>query len=451
MLLLCGSTSFAANSLLKNPTTGALPGQSTMTSMSIVSNSTDVALVLGNTGAVYILDIADANAKDAAANTITSVGGFAKNKLDALAGKKVTVIDMVVNPRSRSVYILGRTTGTSSSEYHVFKVTNKGNTVTKLNLNAATYSQVNVSTGLAVSSIAWGDNTLYVSAQKASLNAELDYMKPPFAHNSNFTKQQTSMFKSNWGGMYVTDAPLECMTYGVVKSVKRLAGVTVCAPGFSLDLSKVTGSGNIQVSEDFNVHNGMPAKVMLLNHDGKSWLYELHDAYAGNGSLHRIGEKYLDGSQVAANKFNKTSQKLRTNSGAVNTGLGDADLKIMGKFAAVAMWNDANLLVLEAEAAGGALKMLNVGTAPAPLGLPQATVLQLGIAPNPAQQQVSVQLPSGMKAGMAVLTAMDGKVVRREQLTQANTTLRLSGIPAGLYTLRVSDGAQLAAATLQIQ
>jgi hypothetical protein len=417
----------------------------------MISNSTDAALVLGNTGAVYVIDINDAKIADAAANTVTSIGSFVTAKLNTLAGKTVTVIDMVVNPRSRSVYILGRTIGTTSYNFHVFKATNGGATVTMLNLNSLTYSQVNITSGYQVSSMAFGNNTLYVSASKAALNAELDYMQPPYGHNATFAKQLTSMFKSNWGTSYVTSAPLEKMAYGTVKSTKRLAGVTTCAPGFSLDLSKVKGSGNVQVTEDFDINSGLPAKVMLLNHDGKSWLYELHDMYRGSGVLHRIGEKYLDGSQVAANKFNTSSQKLRSNSGAVTAGLTDAEIKIMGNYAAVATWNDGKLLVLEPETAGGALKLITVGTIPNPAGVGNVTVLPLSLAPNPAQQSVTVQLPAGMRSGTVSISGMDGRMLRQESLSQTSSTVQLGGLPAGTYTVRVSDGLQQAAATLQVQ
>lgn len=451
MMLLCSSASFAANSLIKSPTTGAIPDQHRINAMTMVWNNTDAALVLGNTGAVYVLDIADANTADAAANTITSVASFGTSKLNAVAGKPVTVIDMVVNPRSRSVYILGRTIGTTNYAFHVFKVTNAGKTVTMLNLNNISYARVNVTKDYQVSSLAFGDGTLYASASKASLTAELDYMKAPFGHDANFAKQQTSMFKSNWGTSYVTSAPLEKMAYGTVRNTKRLAGVTTCAPGFSLDLSKVRGTGNVQVTEDFDLNSGLPAKVMLLNHDGKSWLYELHDNWRGNGVLHRIGEKYLDGSQVAANKYNTTSQKLRALNGSITTGLGDADLKVIGNYAGVATWNEGQLLVLEPEADGGTLKIITVGTVPTPTGIQQVTTLPLSLAPNPARQSVSIQLPAGMQSGTAVITAMDGRVLRHETLTRSNNTLQLTGLPTGNYGVRVSDGAQQAAATLQVQ
>jgi hypothetical protein len=452
MLLLCSSASFAANSLLKYPVSGLMPGQTTVNSIDIISNGTDAAMVLGNTGFLTVVDIADSKTSESWQNTISSISGFVAAKLDASAGRKVTVIDMAVNPRSKAVYILARNTGSTTGAVHVFRVSNGGNTVTKLNLSNATYSQLNISANYKVNSVAWGDNTLFVSAGSGSLNAELDYMNPPFENNTAFKKRLTSMFKSNWGGQYFTDAPLEKMAYGEVNGVKRLAGVTTCAPGFSLDISKLGSTGTLQVTEDFNVHNGSPSKVMLLQHDSKSWLYDLHEPYPGaGGTLYRIGEKYLDGSQPSGTKFNRLSQKLRTNAGAIASGMTNADIVSLGKIAAVARWDDGRLLILDPETSGGALRLVTVGNTPIPAGVAGVSIQPLGLAPNPARQSVMLRLPDGMQSGMAVITAMDGKVLRQEQLRQSSSTIQLGGLPAGTYAVQVTDGSQLAAATLQVQ
>lgn len=441
LLLLCSTGTFATNSLLQGPVTGAIPSQNNINSIGIISNNTDVALVLGSTGAVYIIDIQDANTAEAAANTITSIPNFVTAKLDALTGKTVTVVDMVVNPHSKSVYVLGTAQDGSGTKNYVFKVKNNGANVTILNLDNSIYSKVSFTNNYFVNSIAWGDNRLYVSAGNFGLDAELDYMSPPFAHNSTFTKRMTSMFKSNWGGVYVTDAPLERMAYGVVKSKKRLAGVTTCAPGFSLDLAGLSGSGTLQVTEDFNVHQGMPSKVVLLNHDNKSWLYELHDLFSGSGTLYRIGEKYLDGSQVTANKYNTNAQELRNNSGGVAPGMTDNDLKSMGQFAGIAFWNDGRLLVLDPKNANGALRLLSVGT-PTGIAETEDKRLRFTVYPNPSSTQLTLQLPEGTQSSTATIYTTDGRMVKSEVLKGTKPAISTSMLVPGNYTVTVvtADG-----------
>jgi hypothetical protein len=130
------------------------------------------------------------------------------------------------------------------------------------------------------------------------------------------------VFKTNWGGSYNTDAPLETMCYGEVAGVKRLMGVTVCAPGFSFKTSDITsGSGLLQVREYFNLNTGSALKVYPVTKNGKTYMIEHHF----DGRITRVGEKYLDESQ----QFNANAKYLLQVSGSVAAGLTEEDVKIV--------------------------------------------------------------------------------------------------------------------------
>ena len=80
----------------------------------------------------------------------------------------------------------------------------------------------------------------------------------PFAHNSSTVNRATSMFKSNWGGDYFTNAPLEKFDFATINGSDRLLGVTICAPGFSLETVSLTGSAY----QTLSIH--LPVLVLFL-------------------------------------------------------------------------------------------------------------------------------------------------------------------------------------------
>ena len=77
----------------------------------------------------------------------------------------------------------------------------------------------------------------------------------------------------------------------------------------------------------------------------------------------------------------------------------------------------------------------------------------LSVYPNPATDQLRVQLPAGSQAGQLSLVDGLGRVVRRQPLPagtrQAEVAVR--GLPAGLYLLRVRQGPQVQTQKVLVQ
>jgi hypothetical protein len=65
----------------------------------------------------------------------------------------------------------------------------------------------------------------------------------------------------------------------------------------------------------------------------------------------------------------------------------------------------------------------------------------LAAYPNPATGQVTVQLPKALVGGKVSLVNSVGAVLRTERAAQANYTLDISQLPAGLYIIRAANGA----------
>ena len=223
-----------ANSLLPTPQTGQPFSTGTINDIQLVSNGTDVALIIANntTGKLYAIDINDNNSADSAANAITQITGFPAAIEAALGVTGIVIQNFEVNPISKSVYVLA--TDGSANRYIVV-VKNNGGNITSLTLTSVNYVALTFSTtGFEVQDMTWGNNKLYVSSGSWALDGEVGSISAPFAHNSVTTNRATSMFKSNWGGGYFTDAPLEKFDFATVATKNRLMGVTVCAPGFSI-------------------------------------------------------------------------------------------------------------------------------------------------------------------------------------------------------------------------
>lgn len=416
------------NSMLKNPITGPL-GNSKIEDICIAANGTDVVLLAADNASVYAIDIADNNASDETANTITTVPSFVSGQLNPVAGNSVTVTDMVINPISKSVYILA-TSGTNS---YIFKVKNHGTSVTLLDLTNIKHSKMNWGSTLSVNDMAWGNNTLYVTSGSFSLNGAIGWTAAPFEHSKAITTRATSMFKSNWGGTYLTDAPLETIAYGFVNNQHRLMGVTTCAPGFSIDAAKLTGSGLLQVTEDFNINTGVSEKVVFQRHDNKNWLFDLHD-----NRLYRIGEKYLDGSQVTALKYNNNAELLRDMNQQPAAGLTDAEIKAYsGDYKMMAFWDDYRLLLLET-GGSGALKLFQTAVSAPALSI-NSTVTATGskfeIYPNPTENSIRMHLPNGMNNGTAYIYNNEGKLVLSAPLNTAQPSIDISTLPNGNYLI----------------
>lgn len=422
----------AANSLLSAPVSGPL-GHSKLEAMSIAANGTDVVLLLSDKTSLYALDIDDNKASEATANTITSIPNFVDTKLKPVAGgATLTVLDIEVNPISKSVYVLAEAAGTS----YVFKVRNNGATVTLVNLSAISHSTISWGASFDVMDMTWGNDKLYASSGSFSLTGSVATVASPFAHGSSISQRSTSMFKSNWGGSYFTTAPLETMTYGMVKTKHRLMGVTTCAPGFSLDIAGLAGSGALQVTEDFNINMGTSKKVVFQHHDSKDWLFDLHD-----NKLYRIGESLIDGSPVTAGQHNNNSLLTRDFSGAVSPGVvADVFKSYTGLYKVISFWDNYRLLVLED---GGTLKLMQTATT-----IPTAIQnIQAGnnfsIYPNPAHHTLNVSL-SGTEETTLQIFSMEGKMIQTTTVNAAGATLDISSLAAGQYILKAISGENLA-------
>jgi hypothetical protein len=423
----------AQNPLLQNPVTGNI-NLNDISCMEMVSNGQNVVLVIGGNAKVFAIDIGDQNRANAAINLVTTIPNFVAQKLTPLVGNNVNrVLDMEVNPLSNSVYVLAQ----AGANRHIFKVEKNGALVSLLNVTNISYSELKWGTDLDVNDMTFGNNKLYVSSGGAMLNGEVGSIAPPFAHNATFTKRATTMYKSNWGGQYVTTAPLEKLEFGNIGGVNRLMGVTTCAPGFSIDVNAITGAGVLQVSEDFDVFTGMPQATVYMRHDQKDWLFALHD-----NKLYRIGKKFLDGSRTAANQTNNQSVKLRDMTGNVPATLTADEMKAMAPtatFDMVAFWDNYRLLELETGATG-ALKLAQVSTEnpPAPTGVNDIAnrYKDVTIYPNPATDHITVQLPSSNTKAEVSIVSGNGRTVLVKKISGAKTSeINVSNLPAGIYSV----------------
>ncbi|HTN17594.1 MAG TPA: T9SS type A sorting domain-containing protein [Chitinophagaceae bacterium] len=420
-------TSRAANPMLKSAVKGDLKNDR-IAAMALASNGTYVTLLLADKTSLYAVDIEDTIAKEKVPNAITSIPDFVNSKLKPVAGgATLTVIDIEVNPISKSVYVLAQAAGVS----YVFKVRNNGANVTLIDLKNITHSKLAWGGTFDVNDMTYGNGNLYASSGNSTLDGSVATIPSPFTNGGAVTKKATTMFKSNWGGAYSTKAPLETMTYGLVKSKHRLMGVTTCAPGFSLDITGLSGAGTTQVTEDFNVQFGFSQKVVFQRHDGKDWLFDLHDS-----KLYRLGETLLDGSPVTAGQFNSDAVELRDFSGIPKAGIPADIFKEMtpgAGYQTIAYWDEFRLVVLES---GGTLKMLQTATKATPLSVDKVQpTTTLRVYPNPAQQTLNVNLSHTGETTLQVFS-MDGRLVHTSKANSAAATIDVSSFAKGQYVLK---------------
>jgi len=435
-LFVCMSiSSMAQNSMLKNPVKGAV-NSNKFDDIFISSNGKDAVLFAVEDSIIYAIDIADNNAANASVNAITTIPDFVKAKLDPAAGQATFLMDMEVNPLSKSLYVL--VMNMTATERFILKVEKNGTAISMLDLKNVTYSKLSLGNIYAYD-LAFGNNTLYVSAGGFSLDGELNWMAAPFTHNAAFTKRKTTFFKSNQGGAYLTTAPLEKITIGSVDGKDRIMGVTTCAPGFSVELAKVAGAGLLSITEDFNVHQGTSTKVAYMHNDKKDWLFNHH-----GDNLYRIGKKYIDGSQVTANKINNNSTKLRDISGNIPLAIPADDMKLVANNVhMMAYWDRYRLVVLETSpnwGETGALKMLTVSTeTPPPAGLdnPDDIVGELKMYPNPVKDFVLIELPVSVSKANMEIVSMEGRIVHSQGINSNKTTIDVSKIPTGMYRVNM--------------
>lgn len=314
-------------SLLKNAQKGR-PFTTGFIADFVLAQENGQVLLLGannTTGAVYAIDLKDNDAASATNNAITSdVGNFGTLLVQTLgvASNQISILNMEVNPISKSVYLLVFINSSNTSV--IVKASNKGSTLTVVDLSNVDYVSMPFSIiGERVNDLTWGDGSLYISySHPSTLVGKIATAKSPFEHNFAMLDRYTTVFKTNWGDAYYTNAPLETMCYGEVAGVKRLMGVTVCAPGFSFKTSDITtGTGLLQVKEYFNLNTGSALKVYPVTNGGKTYLIEHHF----NGRITRVGEKYLNESQQS----NANAKYLLQMNGNVDAGLTNEDARII--------------------------------------------------------------------------------------------------------------------------
>jgi hypothetical protein len=345
--------------LISNPKIGKPFTTGTINDFTLASDGESViALMVNNKeGKVYAIDLHDKNASSANENAIASPVGDLKNKIATAmgtTGDKITIDNLEVNPISKSIYVMARVN--ASSDAQIVKITKAGTQIELLNLEDVMYSAMQFSTiGEVVNDITYGDGALYLSYSHAStLVGKVTMQKAPFT-TSSLGSRSTTVFKTNWGASFFTDAPLESMCYGKVAGKSRLMGVTVCAPGYSFETKDINeGTGLLQVNEYFNLNTGSPIKVMSLKQGNTSYLLELH----WDGRIVRIGEKYIDGS---ASSFNANAKYILANGGSkVANGMTDEDVKIIaaaGTYNMMANYSENSILVMNKS---GELSLLNL-------------------------------------------------------------------------------------------
>lgn len=419
---------FAQNSMLSNPTTGQLYSAGSISDIELVTNGTEVVLIAANDlqNEFYAIDIDDADPSDAAANTVTTIPNF-QTLMDGAIGATFTLKNFEVNPISKAVYVLGNWGATS----YIVKIEDNGNTVSVLDESSMTFSKFSWPNATYTGQdMTFGDNTLYItSGANWSLDGEIAWISAPFVHNSTTTNRSTTMYKTNWGGAYYTDAPLEKMDFATINGEDRLLGVTVCAPGFSIETADIPGGGVLSVTEDFNVNFSPPNKCVHQTNGNKHWLFDLHSF---SNVLVRVGEEYLDGSVVGNNEHNNNAQLLRTGTGAPTPGLTDDQVKIYTEnFDMIAFWDDWNLLVLENDV----LKLFQTGTTGAGLGVNNTP--SISMYPNPTNSMVSVQMEEVPAAAVITIQSVDGKEVYRSSSVKKNHTIDLEDLSSGAYILKV--------------
>ena len=351
LLLLLFNLSFLltqANSLLTNPQTGQPFATGTINDFELVSNGTDVVLIIANnaTRKLYAIDINDNDPSDSASNAITKITDFISEVEAAIGITNLTVQNFEVNPISKSVYVL---VSDASNNTYMVVVKNNGADITSLNLNNVSYVTITFTTGtFEVQDMTWGNNTLFISSGGWALDGEVGRLSAPFAHNSSTTNRSTTMFKSNWGGGYYTTAPLEKFAFATIDNKDRLMGVTICAPGFSFETTSLTGAGVLQVDEQFDVNSMPPIKTVAVEQNDTTYLFDLHENWMGGRTFIRVGQKYIDGSRVTANQHNNNRVQLRDFGGNRPMGLTDADVKIYNStFKMIAYYTDFQFLVLD--------------------------------------------------------------------------------------------------------
>ena len=418
------------NSLMKNSVTKAPFTSGGIDNIEMISNGNDAALVAfnGTTEEFYVIDIQDNSASDASANQVKGITDFESVLTGATGQSEIWIRDIQVNPISKSIYVLAN----STSNTYIIKVLENGTKADVLNLAKLPHCKVTWggSDKMSVQDMAWGSSTLYItSGSNFALDGEIAWATAPFAHESSTTNRATSMFKTNWGGQYYTNAPLEKLDFGTIDGEDRLMGVTLCAPGFSIKTSDLEGSGVLEVTEDFNIRFSPPTKVVYQTDGEHHSLFNLHS----KTTLMRIGKEYIDGSPVANNKYNSNTQHLRTTTGTATPGLSDDQIKIYTEpYQMIAKWSNGKLLVLKNN------EVSLMTTFEGGVGIDEDGVeAPMSFFPNPASGFVTFNFPKKTEATRLSLMSIDGKEMLTQSVNGQTLVLDLGSYPVGTYVVQL--------------
>lgn len=440
-LLFVSVLSFAQNSLMVSPQTGTMITSGTLTDFKLISNGSSVAMAITHnaSGKVFIVDINDSNPADKAANTIATVSGTVRSRISAAIGQNVSRIrNIEVNPITNSVYVMAMV---NTTPYFV-KLTNGGNTITALNFNSMPYCTLNfTNANCDFQDMAWGENKLFISSYHNTLSGEIGYLSAPFVHNTTVTKRSSTMYMSNWGGGYYTDAPLEKLNYITIGGTAFLCGVTTCAPGFSEPVSSLTGnSGLFTVRQSFNMVYDAPMKTVPMNNGTEAYLLNLHSVSSTAGTLYRIGKRFIDGSPLATNTTNNNSVMLRDNSGNTNPTLPATDiLSYPGSYSSFAAYGPCEVLALS----GDYQTLSRVSVCSVQLTIKESGSGNAGFSvyPNPATDVLNIVFPKAHhRKAKASIYSSEGRLVLSQVMDSGAPSLAISGLVSGTYTLKITDG-----------
>ncbi|MGB1295998.1 MAG: T9SS type A sorting domain-containing protein [Flavobacteriales bacterium] len=440
--ILCSSLSvYGQNALLTNPITGAIPSSVAFDDIEVVTegNSAILFCTSSQENAFYAIHLDDNNASELGSNIISNVADF-ENKLNDAAGQSnFDLVTMEVNPISKRVYALIE--NNAEDESYVVVIKNDGANISVMNLENVTYSKMKWPVGKNYNhqDMAWGNSKMVVTSGDWSLASHVAIIESPFEHDFTVEYRRTSMFKTNWGGGYKTNAPLERIEYANIDNVDRLLGVTVCAPGFSLPYSNIPGAGTLTVEEQFNVNLNEPLKVVHQKQDNTHYLFDLHKRFGENPHLIRIGQQYIDGTPLTDGKFNNDVEFLRTNSETLASGLMDDEVKIYtNNFSEIAYWDDCHLLVVE----DNVLKLFETGSSAScdPLSVNESNNNPLfELYPNPVLDVLYISLEINENDhNKYEIVSTEGKIINRGKYLKSSG-IDVSKLESGSYILRFSQ------------
>ena len=432
------------NPLLTNPTTGNPTSSAPIYDFEFVYLNNNLVLAYGsyNTGKIYAIDFNSSTSTGVhnwELNNVTAI----KSKISSITGistSNLRIRDMEVNPKTKAVVMLMQNTSTNIT--FLIEVKNP-TSISVVNLSSVTYSAVNyTTTNNYIFDMEWASNgKLYYTTGDFTLAARIGEITPPFVHNSTATLQATTLFKSNWGGSYYTNAPLEMISYTTINGIGRLTGVTTCAPGFSIPVSTINnGFSLLSVTEDFNVRNDPPIKVVTLtkviNGIEQSYLFDLHSnsTNPGPNQLIRIGKKYLDGSRIPANEFNIRAKEIRTTTGLMTPGQAITDaLEISKGFEMISKYSESYLMVVDNN---GILRLMDANGSYASIVEEQKEKISFTVYPSPARNFINIKLKEN---NQSILTLGIFDISGKKVLEGATTSgpIDISIMESGIYFINI--------------